>query len=231
MRDTSRRAVARRVLCLVVLLSAGVASGVLGQGEELSGPEILSRALDLRKGITDFSAHFAIHLEIEALDLPDSSGTVYFKRPDKLTVKPERGFVVLPRDAVMPTRISKAIAEGADVTLMGRRATEAGSVYGLKITPREDGGGLRLIAWVNGKSWTMQKMEVWRDDRRAMSLTWEHTLVEKRFWLPKSVKCELAQRPRGGGRRMKGTAAITFSEYRVNTGLDDTLFDEPGEER
>ncbi len=216
----------------LVLLAISVALAAGAAEEELTGSEILSRALDLRKGVNDFSAHFEIQLDIEDMDLPDSNGTVYFKRPDKLKVEPDRGIVILPKDALMPTRISKAIADGADVTLTGKRKTPDGVVYGLKIIPKDDNRGIRLTAWVNGENWTMDKMEVWRDATRAMSITWEHTLVQKRFWLPKSVKCTLAQRAgrvmRGVGRqRMRGTAAISLTDYKVNTGLPDTMFDEP----
>jgi len=217
---------------LLVLLVGAIAGAAAGQERELTGSEILSNALDLRKGIDDFSAQFDIHLDIAELDVPDSSGTVYFKRPDKLKVKAERGIVILPRDAIMPTRISKTIKEGADVTLVGQRETPAGIVYGLKIVPKNDDEGVRLLAWVNGENWTMEKMEVWRDETRTMSIVWEHTLVQKRFWLPKSVKCTLAQRAgrayRGVGRqRIRGTAAISFTDYKVNTGLPDTLFAKP----
>ena len=213
----------------LVLLAVGLAAAAFADTEKLTGSQILSKALDLRKEIDDFSARFAIHLDIEQVDIPDSSGTVYFKRPDKLRVISERGVVILPKDAIMPTRIAKTIEEGADVILMNQRQTPRGVVYGLKIVPKKDDEGIRLLAWINGRNWTMEKMEVWQDTRKAMSIAWEHTLVQKRFWLPKTVTCELAQRASRRGPRMKGTASITLSDHRVNTGLPDTLFPKPQE--
>ncbi len=230
-RPTRERRGARGAVGLFVLLALGLAGAALAEAQELTGSQILSKALDLRKGINDFSARFAIHLDVESLDIPDSSGTVYFKRPDKLRVVGERGLVILPKDAIMPTRIAKAIEDGADVTLMGKRDTPAAVIYGLKIVPKQDDQNVRLLAWINGRNWTMQKMEVWRGTRRAMSIDWEHTLVQKRFWLPKSVTCTLGQRARPDRRRMKGTASVTFTDYRVNSGLDDALFSTPEERR
>ena len=213
----------------LLVCAAAFAGAAPAEAPKLTGTEIIAKALDLRKGINDFTASFDIHLDVEGLDIPDSRGTVYFKRPDKLHVTSERGVVILPKDAIMPTRIGEAIAEGADVTVLGERETPAGVLYGLKIVPKDDRDGVRLVSWVNGKNWTMQKLEVWQGARRAMSFTWEHTLVEKRFWLPKSVTCDLAQRATRRRQRMRGTASIAFTNYRVNTGLPDSLFPKPAD--
>ena len=218
-------------IAAVAALALEMAAAAPAGPPKLTGSQIIAKALDLREGINDFSARFAIHTDIEGLDIPDSSGTVYFKRPDKLKVEPDRGLVVLPKDAVMLTRISTAIKAGADITIVGQRETPGGIVYGLKIVPKQDKEGIRLMAWVNGKDWTMQKMEVWRGTTRTMSIAWEHTLVQERFWLPRSVSCDVAHRPRRGQPRMEGTASITLSQYRVNTGLPDTLFPEPEPDR
>ncbi len=46
--------------------------------------------------------------------------------------------------------------------------------------------------------------------------------MDDRYWMPTEVRCEISGGMLGAGR--PGTVTVSFSGYRINTGLSDELF-------
>ncbi len=82
-------------------------------------------------------------------------------------------------------------------------------------------------------------------DGRTMSASFTHTRVDG-FWLPSNLFVEFSasadtaavpqweQSVPGSSGRMPfrgGTIEVKYSDYRVNTGLDDAIFEEPPREK
>ncbi len=214
---TLRRGVVLSAVLLVVPLRTGTAA--------LTGADILRRALDVRAGINDYTVEVKVHVDIPGTTFPDKTATVYFKRPDKLHVESRGGVLILPREAFSMTRLTKAVEENATIALAASRQTDRGTVHNVKIVPKDTSETHRVLVWVNGWNWTVQKMQLWDGQKPLLTMEWAHTKVAGKHWLPAKITARL-EKGLGGLAPEGGSASMTLSNYRVNTGLPDELFEE-----
>ncbi len=206
---------------LVVPL-VGLALVGAGASAAPTGTEILRRALDLSAEVNDYTAQVQVSSDIPgaADDVPPF--TVYFKRPDKVRIK-SRSLVIVPRDALTFGNLSRRVEAGADVVLVGTKTVNGIPSYTLKLKPKEEAGEERVLITIEGRRFTVERMEIVRGANVHAVLDWQHTLVGGRYWMPSVITCTVPRAPgaHGGG---GGTVTVSFTGYRVNTGLSDAVF-------
>ncbi len=187
--------------------------------------EILERALELHDEVEDYTVQTRVVTDLPGFDMPERSFTVYVKRPDKVKIE-STSLVVLPRDVLLLGNLKKHMTEAGQVITVGVRRDGPRPVYCLKFMPANMARRHRLLLWVTGERWTLTRSEVWAGMNRLLTVYWQYVKVNDRFWMPAEVKCEIS----GGilGREGPGTVTVTFTDYEINTGLSDELFD--GEE-
>lgn len=192
--------------------------------------DILSRALTLHKGVKDYIAEVAVTTNIPEVDIPDRTATVYVKPPDKTHVESRGGFVLIPRRALLFGDILRDIEQEADLTLAGTRAEPGGPLYCVKVIPKEKGPAgaePRMLIWVNGGRWTMERVQAW--EGKTMMLEAKFTYRQAHgFWMPSQVVCTVPGAVLGGGKQ--GNVTVTFNDYRINTGLTDAFFEEKAQQ-
>jgi outer membrane lipoprotein-sorting protein len=187
---------------------------------------ILRRALDLSAEVNDYTAQVQVRSNFQGAPDEMPTFTVYFKRPDKVSIK-SRSLVIVPRDAFTFGNLSKRIEEDAEIILVGTKTVNGVPLYTLKIRPKEQGEEGRVLVTIDGGRWTIQRMEVVEGQQTHLTLDWQHTLVGGRYWMPSVITCRAPNVPRADGGK-GAEATITFAGYRVNTGLSDALFQSSG---
>jgi len=190
-----------------------------------SAPEILRRALDLSAEIQDYTAQVQMTTNFAGAPEEVPPFTVYFKRPDKVSIK-SRSLVVVPKDALMFGNLSKRIEAGADILLAGTKTVDGVPFYTLKIKPKEDGDE-RILVTIDGARWTVGRIEVVEGQRTHATFDWQYALIAGRYWMPTLIRCSVPEAPRADGGK-GAEVTVTFSGYKVNSGLSDTLFEESG---
>jgi hypothetical protein len=221
---------------LPLALAASLCLAVPAQPASLTGPEILKRALDLQAGLQDYTATVQVSVNMPGVQMPQRTAKLYFKRPDKLHVE-SKGVVMIPRQALLMGDLGTQLAKRARVLLAGKGQNDGAPLYFLKVLPPEGQATTdRILVWVRGDRFTIEKLEVYKGGEREIAVQWEHQLVGGRFWLMRRLKAEVRGRqtrqrthgpsdpdtgPAGTG---PGTITVVFSGVRVNTGLPDSLF-------
>lgn len=210
----------KRIIILIICLA--LSSAALAAE---SGLDILRRSLDLSAAIRDYSAEVVVVTDLPGLQVPRRTATVYYKRPDKVAVK-SKGVVMLPKRALMPGNIGTQISKDTTVQIIGKSNSGGVPVYALKIIPTSGGSGReRVLVWVRGDRFTIERMEVYDGPKKVMGVTWTHQLIGGKHWMPHVISAQLFDFGRSGGKR-EGTVSATFSKVTVNTGLSDELFKE-----
>lgn len=221
-------------LLLLSLVSLGWGSESLAAA--LTGPEILKRALNLQAGLQDYTATVQVTVNMPGLQVPQRTAKLYFKRPDKLHVE-SKGIVMIPRQALLMGDLGTQLAKQARVILAATGQKDGAPLYFLKLLPPEgQATSDRLLVWIRGDRFTIEKLEVYKGGQREIAVQWEHQLVNGRFWLMKRLQAELSVRqvqrrhPAGASSAVTpvgpGTITVVFSHVRVNSGLPDSLFGE-----
>ena len=204
------------VMVALVLAASGVA------GASTPGPQqILNRMQQSYQAIDDYVAEIKVITDIPSFEVPPRSFTVYVKRPDKVKIESD-SLVVIPKDVLLLGNIEGHLAKAGRVILNGVTRRQGRTIYCLKFLPNDPERRDRVLLWVDAERYTLSRTELWTGLNRILTVYWEHTRVDDKYWLPTQVRCEISGGILGAGD--PGTVTVSFSGYRINTGLSDELF-------
>ncbi len=231
---------------LALLLAGLVLAASIGLGAQ-SGKDILRRSLDLSAAIQDYSADVVAVMDLPGVQVPRRTAKVYYKRPNKVAIK-SRGVVMIPKRALMPGNLGTEITQDTQVQIVGKSTVGGAVVYALKVIPNEQTAPPptrrrppdpdepapparshsqeRLLVWVRGDRYTVERMEVYSGQRKELSVAWTYQLISGRFWMPRTIVARLSEWRPDQAWQSEGTVSVTFSNVRANTGLSDDLFKE-----
>jgi hypothetical protein len=226
-------------------LTIGLLLCSLAAAAQPSGKDILRRALDISSAIKDYTADVKVTVDMPDIKVPERSARVYFKRPDKVAID-SKGIVMIPKKALVPGNLGSDIMKGSEVTLVGKKLENGVPAYFLKVRQTgQKSGDNRLLFWVRGDRYTVERMEAHSANGLEMGVKWEYQLLSGKYWMPKRLVATLTgsavrqRHPRfdpddkstvrASGK--PGTITVVFSNVKVNTGLRDSLFVEKAQER
>ena len=204
----------------------------------LTGVEILKRALNLQASVRDYTATIRVTVDLPGVKMPERTATLYYKRPDKVHLE-SRDLVMVPKQALVMGELGSAVAKESQVVLAGRSQRDGVPYYFLKVTPNDARSRSdRLLVWVRGDRFTVERLEGYAGAERQFAVSWEHQLVANRYWLAKRIVAALPGRRARGPHASResaashsktgpGTITVEFSDLKANTGLPDSLFVEP----
>jgi outer membrane lipoprotein-sorting protein len=110
-------------------------------------------------------------------------------------------------------------------------------VYKLRLISKPEKGkpSRESYIWVDGVRWVVIHFESTPSDVRKVAVDLEYETVDGKYALPSKIEARMdAQQPPDSSaekmynpQRMprKGTASIVYSNYKVNTGLPDEIFE------
>ncbi len=226
-------------LCSIVFLIA-VASAFAQKPVLLSGDQILKNIEANYDGIQDYTVKLDVAVDIERLKVPKMQATMFYKKPDKTRFKSD-GFAMLPKEGIgfTPGTLS---ARFQVLSVEEKRELKQ---YHLTMALKSDKAKLRrAIAIVNATNWTVANIVTPQRDGRQMSAEFKYGRVAG-HWLPSQLNVSFstdtteheAADPFGqipGAQRIsqlprKGSISVHYSDYQLNTGLKDEVFEEPAE--
>lgn len=211
-----------------LLLSAGMS---LAQDE---GTRYLESVAKTYEGLKDYTCDVRVHFDIEALKSPDMEATVYYKAPDKLKVESKEVFF-FPREGGFfnPAMFR---AENFDIILLERLTDDSGKAMKLKLIPKKAGRiSQEIILTIDTERNLIREMTISQFGGRVIKAAIKYGKFDT-FQLPIRIELDLdipPQEPNESkeldqfvqrGRRMTGRVDITYSRYKVNSGLSDEMF-------
>lgn len=203
--------------------------------------EILERLMSNFERIEDYKVDINIKLDVQHLKAPESKATLYFKKPDKIHIESD-GFAMIPREGLgfAPLSFLKkdytAIYE-KDETLNGHKVSI------VKIIPLGDKSDIILTTlWIDQSINAIRKSETTTkfggnfsikldyDDKIKYPLPakMEFMLNANQDMVAKDLH-ELDEKAKPERRRRNvltsGTVYITYSNYEINKGIPDSIFE------
>ena len=220
----------RTFVCVIFLLCAEVSA-------QVSGDAILKKVEELYATISDYTVTLDIVANLERLSVPPMHVTMYFKKPDKIHFDAE-GFALLPREAI-GLNIGR-IASRYSVESVEKELIDGDDDFKLTLKAKDENNRLRTLSlYVNPNRWTPDRIVSPLLDGRTMTALFQHQRVERR-WVTSLLTVQFSssvgdtsdanppdmtppplrtQVPR------TGSITIRYSNYRINTGLSDDVFE------
>ena len=207
----------------------------------LQAQEEAARSLDaLQKkysGLKDYTVDVNVHFDVEGFKAPDMQAKLYCKPPDRMKIESKRIFF-LPKEGgtFNPLMFNK---EDFEVKFLERLTYEGSNAVKLKLTPkkRKPNAPQDFILTVDTDRNLIREMNISSFDGREVKALIEYghfsdfdlpTRIELHLDVPFSESREIkdfgpSAQP---AKRVTGRVDITYSNYRVNSGLSDQIFNE-----
>lgn len=209
---------------LRVLVVAGLLAAMPGPAQALTAMETVKQALRATQAVEDYTAEVSVTVDAPNLQIPRRTATVYFKRPDKVHVESE-GLTILPRDALLMGNLAEHIEKYTSASFNGSGTVDGRPVECVKLAPLQPGEGSgRVLTWIDSERHLLLKSEIWRGGRSMLTVRFEWTRVDGQ-WMPRRIVTSVAAGAMSGDDE-GGRIELQFSDYRINRGLPDSLFDE-----
>jgi outer membrane lipoprotein-sorting protein len=237
--DDQRKVMIRpaRIAFVGIVLLVGQCRCACQAVPALSGEHVLENVEKPFAGIEDYTVTLDVSADLERLQVPEMQATMYFKQPDKVHFETD-GFALLPREGMALTlgrlRSKYAVESTKEQMLDGSK------VVLLRLRPRGESLRLQeLLLYVDPVRWTVVRGILGLPGGRAMTITFEYERVEDR-WLPSKMTALFSAAPidtasmnffeqiaptRRPQLPRNGTVTVRYSNYRVNTGLSDDIFE------
>jgi len=221
------------LLCLLwvpFLLSPGV----------IQAQEDAARTLDaLQKkysSLKDYTVDINVHFDIEGFKAPDMQAKLYCKPPDRMKIESKRIFF-LPKEGgtFNPSMFNR---EDFEVKFLERLMYEGRNAIKLKLTPKKKKwNGQDFILTVDTDRNLIREMNISSFEGREVKALIEYghfsdfdlpTRIELHLDVPFSESKEIRDFGQSAqpAKRITGRAEITYSNYKVNIGLSDKIFNE-----
>lgn len=193
----------------------------LGAAEQLSARQILEKVAQPREGLNDYVCTVTLSANSPKVHIEKATATMYYKRPHKFHFKSKEGVALFPKQAFSADWVSSELAKKVDLKIVESGKHGGVTVHRIRVTDaaNPDKGHVDLL--VDGDHYLLKGIEVAVPSGEMPSMTVTHRKVAGKFWLPKRT---ILKAPVPGSKE-PATFTITFSDYRVNVGLSDELFE------
>ena len=205
--------------------------------------EIINNVITNFNKVNDYLVDVNIKVDVEFIKVPETKAKIYFKQPDKVHLESE-GFAMLPKNGLefSPSSLLKkdytAIYE-QDVNLNGLKTSI------VKIIPLGDQGDVILSTlWIDQKNNVIQKVESTTKTNGTFSIDFtygadiKYPLPSKivfsfnvdKMNIPATISGETNtekqdKKKKSSDSRTKGQVVVNYSNYIVNKGVSDSIFE------
>jgi outer membrane lipoprotein-sorting protein len=227
------------LLLLVVSLSAVLLSPAAHAQDAASLLQKIRTKLDQ---VNDYQASGLMKTNVSFLKVPEAQVMIYFKKPDKLKIRNEKGISLVPKGAV--TISLNNLLKGAYTVLdAGSDLLDGHKVKVIKLLPQDDNADLVLSTlYVDETRLLILKARTTTRENGTYDVELSYgkyigyalpdkvifTFNIRDYKLPKGITFDYddgSQKKQEAPANAKGRVEISYNSYTINKGVPDTVFD------
>lgn len=204
--------------------------------------EIIRKVKAKVEKVNDYEARGTLKTNVSFIKTPVADVKIYFKRPEKVKIKNESGISLVPKGAtnINISNVFEKIGE-YDVVDAGK---EAGTGFRIiKLLPENEESDIVLATlYIDESFLVIRKAKITSKENGTHELELSYgkyteyglpdklifTFNVKDYKLPKGVAFDYDdgsdKKKAPGQKDEKGKVEITYSEYKINKGLSDSVF-------
>lgn len=218
-----------------------LAFGSLGQEPE----KVIEKINSKLKTVKDYTVSAHIDADIPMIKIMPSNAKIYFKQKDKVKIE-SKGITILPKQGF--TELNTFLSDNSKYTAVFGDSLKIRNVDTrlINIIPNSTSGEIVLAKiWVDQKNSVIMRSQVTTQTNGTVKTDYKYgaqlsyglpselkfEIDVKKFKMPKSVasdinKTSADKKKTKEKQRTKGNITITLSDYKVNSGLSDSIFKE-----
>ena len=215
------------------------------QSQDKDPDEILQKVLSTFEKINDYSVDVRIKVDISFLKIPDMEAKIYFKQPDKMRIKSDN-FAMLPKQGFnfSPVSLLRKSHTAIFVKFENLRGIETAVI---KVIPLEEKSEMILSTlWIDLENYVIVKVESSARPSGTFTIDFDYKKTDTDFYLPSkmtftfpadqmlirgSIRDPLNSSENNNNLQKEndkkdGKVTVTYSNYVVNKGIPDEIFDQ-----
>ncbi|NWG27388.1 MAG: hypothetical protein HXY48_02505 [Ignavibacteriaceae bacterium] len=225
-----------KILTYVILIS------IVGFTQTKNPEEILEKVKTEFEKIEDYRANIKIKVDVDFLKMPDREATIFYKKPDKFHIDSDN-FALLPKSGLNFSPLG--FLNYKYTSFYEREDTINGIITSvIKVIPLESSADVILSTfWIDTKRNIIIKVESSRKPQGTFTIDLKYLKTEEGFFLPSSMVFSFTVDRSALPKRFNedaisksektnkddkdaetGKVYLTYSNYKVNTGLKDEIF-------
>jgi outer membrane lipoprotein-sorting protein len=188
--------------------------------------------------IRDYSVDIELDVKGESIAVKGMTMTMYYKKPDKTKLVAKQGFSAMPREIVLGDVIDQ-LAKNCVPVLLKTEKKNGVECYVIILQPLLGAGQPATTLWMD-KSGLVRSTE--SGGPYPVRTDWRYAKVDEKYQLPCRIDARItapamsamprhrhgdadeAMQPQPANGTQTVRATITFSNYRVNKGIRDSVF-------
>jgi outer membrane lipoprotein-sorting protein len=187
--------------------------------------------------IRDYSVDIRLDVKSDAIDVKGMAMTLYYKKPDKTRIVAKEGFAAMPRSVALGNVIDEVTKHCIPV-LEKTEKKNGIDCYVIRLEPMLRGSKPPTTLWLD-KSGLIRAINM--GGPYPVRTEWRYAKVDEKYDLPRRIDVRIASPasgpyPRHRGRRPEVqpvpaggvqtvNATLSFSNYKVNKGIRDSVFE------
>ena len=226
-----------RIIFLIILFRA------IGFSQIPNPETILENVKKEFEKIEDYQVNVTIKVDVEFLKMPEREATIFYKKPDKFHIDSEN-FALLPKSGLNSSPLGFMNYDYKAYYIREDTLHEAITSV-IKVIPLEVSADVILSTlWIDTQRNIILKVESTRKPQGTFFIDFEYLKTKKGFWLPSSMifsftidrslfpgklnkdqNSESGKSKEDSAKKETGYVYLTYSNYKVNIGLSDEIFE------
>jgi len=220
-----------------IILSLLLISSFLFAGID-SSKILLNKVVQKLDKVNDYTADIQIKIDVNFLKINDTEAKVYFKKPGQFKME-AKGFAMIPKASLNFSPLSLLQQDFISVYIKND-TLDLMAADVIKLLPvQEDANFILATLWIDEVHSVVLKTEATTRDKGTFNIHFkygskiEYGLPDSAiffFDVSKSRMPHFSIGSKKPKKPMTGNVKIIYSDYKINEGLDDSIFEEESEE-
>lgn len=204
--------------------------------------ELVNKIRAKLERVNDYSAKGKLKTNVVFIKAPVSSVKVYYKKPDKMKIVNENGISFIPKGSVN-INLAKFLSGSGNYEIVDAGKESTTGLRVLKLLPTDENADIVLSTlYIDEQTDLVKKAKNTTRDNGTYELELIYgkyasyglpdkvifSFNTKEYKLPKGVTFDYdsgsKKDPGENSKNRKGKVEITYSEYQINKGVDESIF-------
>ena len=225
----------KNLLASVILLLSG-----LTYPQSKDPDLILKKVIESFSKVKDYEVDVQVKVDVDFIKVHDTKAKIYFKQPDKINFESD-GFAMLPKEGINFSPMS-FLKKNYTALYQKEDFLDGHPVSVIKIIPSSEQSDIVLTTlWVDQSHNIIRKVESTTKTNGTFTIDLKYDEGKKDLYLPnymvfgfnidkmnlpKAFSGQAERESRKNiGKTTSGKVYITYSNYKVNIGLSDKIFE------
>lgn len=231
----------KRFSAMCVLLGAALLSASVS-AEAPSAARLLDQARRKLAAINDYSVDIRLDVTGGNITIKGMTMTLYFKKPGKTRIVARQGFAAMPRSMTLGDVVTE-LTRNCKSKMIKTQKKNGIDCYVIRLDPIRQGGQPPVLLWLDKSRLLVRATQV--KAPFPVKTEWQYGKVDEKYDLPRRIDAEIVSPQAAGfhhrdpdeprranpGRKGPGPggtqtihATLSFSNYKVNKGIRDSVF-------